>query len=42
MRKYLLVTLALAGTLIAGAGTAERHPGMRSQTGLKEINCFDR
>ena len=40
MRKYLLVTLALAGTLIAGAGTAERHPGMRSQTGLKEINTM--
>ena len=30
--------MALAGTLIAGAGPADLHPGGRSQTGLKEIN----
>lgn len=38
MRKYLLLTMAIAGTLIAGASNPDRHAGLSSRSGLKEIN----
>ncbi len=38
MRKYLLLTMAIAGALIAGAANPDRHGGTRAPSGLKEIN----
>ena len=38
MKKYLLLTMAIAGTLIAGAASPDRHGGTLTQSGLKEIN----
>lgn len=38
MRKYLLLTMAIAGSMIAGATNPDRHGGTRAPSGLKEIN----